>query len=81
MPAMLAGKKHLTCPRRLILDEPRDFFEALNLYNLYDKGVLAVAGGVSDQPAIYMDLMRCIGSAVGEVESELSRRAESGGRS
>lgn len=76
-PAVLGGETWDTCPRRLILDEPHDFNTALHYYKLYDKGILMFDGGVADQPPDYMQLMRIISSAVGEVEAELYERANS----
>lgn len=74
-PPEYGGGPQDTCPRRLILDEPQDFYEALHLYRLYDNGILMYDGAIADQPLDYMGLMRIIGSAIAELEGEMVRRA------
>lgn len=51
------------CPRQAVTDESREW---LALYAHYAKGHLLRAGGVEDQPAIYLQAMRVIASAVSE---------------
>ncbi len=42
----------------------------LNMYPLYVKGILAVSGGVLDQPNVYLDSMAIIANVYSEYESE-----------
>jgi hypothetical protein len=56
------------CPSRMT-DEPAKAW--IGLYNHYQAGHLYRAGGLREQPAIYMQIMRFIDGAVKE-----SRRGE-----
>ena len=58
--------KSRICPRRLITAETREW---LALYTHYEAGHLAVAGGVLDQPFIYLQAMRAISAAVNSVDA------------
>lgn len=48
------------CPHRLVSSDSRDWLE---LYQHYIDGFAAFAGGVLDQPAIYLTAMRVIAQA------------------
>ena len=39
-------------------------YQMMGLYLHYEKGVLWQAGGISDQPAIYLHAMEIIGSVI-----------------
>jgi hypothetical protein len=52
------------CPRKQIEDE--DASPWIQIYGHYANGHLYRAGGVADQPAIYMEIMRLIDGAVKE---------------
>lgn len=61
---LLTGKRLTECPLRTILraheSNPklaREVDAHLRYYGAYDRGVLLVAGGISDQPARYVELM------------------------
>jgi hypothetical protein len=61
---LLTGNPLAECPLRTILrrheEHPRLAREVdthLRYYSAYDRGVLLVAGGISNQPARYVDLM------------------------
>lgn len=49
--------KTRTCPRRLITDESRAW---IDLFRHYRAGHLCFAGGVADQPVVYLDAMQII---------------------
>ena len=49
------------CPR---FNQQADSGQCLDLDHAFINGHLAVAGGAMDQPAIYMQAMRCIASAM-----------------
>jgi len=51
--------KSKTCLLPKITDRTNNFFK---LYKHYSKGVLLVAGGLYDQPAIYIEAMDIIGN-------------------
>lgn len=54
----IAGQwKSRVCPRRFVTDDSVAWFQ---LWNHYRDGHLAFAGGVLDQPALFMDAMRFI---------------------
>jgi len=50
-----------TCPRRLVTDYSTYL---IGFYSHYKAGHLLVAGGISDQPALYLDAMQLIDGAV-----------------
>lgn len=53
----------VNCPRQGI--DP-DAWQWIGLYRHYEAGHLYFAGGVADQPAIYLTVMRLIDGAVKE---------------
>ena len=57
--------KSRVCPRRLVTTESNAW---LNLYSFYRSGHLLVAGGVIDQPAIYLNVMNAIATMVAEAK-------------
>lgn len=64
---LLTGAPLRECPLRSILraheEHPalaREVDTHLRYYGAYDRGVLLVAGGISDQPARYVELMAMI---------------------
>lgn len=74
---LLTGKPLAECPLRTILrtheDHPALGHEMdvhLQYYGAYDRGVLLVAGGVSDQPARYVELMDLIDRQKHETEAK-----------
>ena len=63
----LDGWKSRRCPRTLITKESQAW---LDLYSHYVKGHLYRAGGVEDQPALYLEAMRIIAGYVAEAEDD-----------
>jgi hypothetical protein len=55
------------CPRQTITDDSRRW---LSLYPHYDKGHLFARGGLSDQPALYLDVMSLIAQTVSQARQE-----------
>ena len=51
------------CPRTMVTD---DSSHLLSLFGHYKAGHLMNAGGISDQPALYMDAMRVIDGAIAQ---------------
>lgn len=49
------------CPRRLISDDTAYLME---LFSHYKAGHLCAAGGLMDQPVLYLDAMRVIDNAI-----------------
>jgi hypothetical protein len=58
--------KSRTCPRRIVTSESDSW---LQLFSLYKSGHLLVAGGVIDQPAIYLHAMTLIESLISQARS------------
>lgn len=58
--------KSRICPRRLITQESSDW---LRLFALYKAGHLLEAGGVIDQPAVYLHAMTLIGVLVTQAQA------------
>ena len=54
------------CPRRLVTADS-DYL--LSLYSHYKAGHLLAAGGLSDQPALYLDAMRVIDIAIAKARN------------
>ena len=67
-PAILIGEAHETCPLRLVKDEPGDFGRAVQLYSLYQNGVMLQDGALLEQPNPYIELMYVIACAAAEIE-------------
>lgn len=74
---LLTGKPLTECPLRTILrlqeTQPaisREVDTHLRYYGAYDRGVLLVAGGISDQPARYVELMDRIDQQKHETETK-----------
>jgi hypothetical protein len=74
---LLTGKPLAECPLRTILrmqeTDPhlsREVDTHLRYYGAYDRGVLLVAGGISDQPARYVELMALIDQQKNETEAK-----------
>ena len=63
----LGDWKSSRCPRRAVSPESRFW---LDLYSHYAKGHLYASGGVSDQPAVYLDVMALISSYVSEAQDD-----------
>jgi hypothetical protein len=74
---LLTGEPLAECPLRTILraheERPalaREVDAHLRYYGAYDRGVLLVAGGISDQPARYIELMDRIDRQKNETEAK-----------
>lgn len=52
-----------TCPRKMVTE---DSCYLLSLYSHYKAGHLLKAGGVSEQPYLYMEAMRVIDGAIAQ---------------
>jgi hypothetical protein len=63
----LDGWKSRFCPRQQTTDESHNW---LRLYTLYKAGHLLEAGGLLDQPAIYVNTMATIESLVARATSK-----------
>jgi hypothetical protein len=62
----LPGWKSRFCPRQLVTAESAEW---LRLFHLYKAGHLLVAGGLLDQPAIYVQTMSTIESLLARARS------------
>jgi len=60
-------EKHRTCPANIV---ETSLIPILNLYSAYQDGFLWTAGGISAQPAAYMQAIQLIGSEVAKIEKE-----------
>jgi hypothetical protein len=69
-PVEFDGEKLLRCPRRLLLDDPWYVNEIWWLYAKYVDGILPEHGGLYDQPAKYLAVMRILDSAKSGADSE-----------
>ena len=65
----LDGETTNECPRQRVTDDSRRW---LSLYPHHEKGHLFLAGGISDQPAIYLEAMTTIASAIEQARRELN---------
>lgn len=52
-----------------------DSHRFLRLHKHYDKGLLPHAGGICDQPNLYIEAMECLEHAFAGIESERRRDA------
>jgi hypothetical protein len=59
--------KSRICPRKLITDSTRSW---LQIFSAYKAGYLLVAGGILDQPAIYIAAMTTIDGLINEARRE-----------
>jgi hypothetical protein len=59
-----------TCPRRLVSS---DSYHMLDLYGHYKAGHLLIDGGIFDQPALYLESMRVIDSAIAKVRENAGK--------
>lgn len=46
----------------------------LRLYRHYDKGILAHAGGICDQPNLYLESMEVLDKTFNQIESDKLKR-------
>lgn len=69
-PVELDGEKQLRCPRRILLDEPRYISEVWWLYSKYVDGILPEHGGLYDQPAKFLAVVRLLDGAKSAATSE-----------
>jgi hypothetical protein len=58
--------KSQICPRRVVTRESRAL---ISLYNLYKAGFLLKAGGLLEQPAVYLFAMNAIDSYAAEARA------------
>jgi hypothetical protein len=73
-PIELDGEPQLRCPRRPLLERPVYFDELFWLYSNYTSGILPEAGGLVNQPAKLMAMLRCLKSAKSAAEREKDER-------
>lgn len=66
--------KSRICPRKLITDESHQW---LRLFASYRAGYLLEAGGILDQPAIYISTMNAIDGYVARANREWSQKPKS----
>lgn len=52
------------CPRRFIKEDPEWWYDLINHHNAYEAGILPNAGGLADQPALFLPLMATISNAL-----------------
>lgn len=74
----LAGEPIERCPRRIIKEDPAAFSYVLQLYALYDKGILLAPGALQDQPYNYVEAMFVVGGAVAEIQDYYQSQSEKG---
>jgi len=72
----MIGEAHETCPLRLVLDEPGDFGRAIQLYSLYQNGVLMQDGALLEQPNTYIEIMYVISCAASEIEKHYNDKSK-----
>jgi hypothetical protein len=66
LPGLIPWESRI-CPRKLVTPETRAW---LQIYSTYKAGFLLVAGGILDQPAIYINAMTTIDSLVAEARKK-----------
>ena len=76
----IEGQLLTRCPKRLFLDHPDDMSEVLWYYSNYKRGLLPVAGGLLDQPALLMEMFKVIDSAMNAIEIERSKEGRGGSK-
>jgi hypothetical protein len=75
-PVEMDGEKQLRCPRRLLLDKPEFVTEIWWLYSKYVEGILPEHGGLYDQPAKFLAVMRVLDSARAAADSEKDQQEQ-----
>ena len=78
---MLTDEPILLCPIRALQIAPQELQAEvirmrMELFPLFEKGLLLVKGGVADQPARYVEYMRTIEDLNGQVKAKLNQSAE-----
>lgn len=69
-PVELDGEKLKRCPRRMLLDQPIYAGEIWWLYSRYSDGMLPEHGGLYDQPAKYLAVVRLLETVRAAADSE-----------
>lgn len=69
-PTPMDGEKLLRCPRRILLDQPTLIHEVWWLYSRYVDGMLPEHGGLYDQPAKFLAVVRLLEDAKSAATSE-----------
>jgi hypothetical protein len=73
-PIELDGEKQVRCPRRMMLDEPQFISEVWWLYSKYTDGILPEHGGLYDQPARFIAVVRLLDNVKASATSEQEDR-------
>lgn len=68
-------EKHRTCPANIV---ETSLVSLLNLYAAYESGFLWTGGGISNQPAAYVQSMNLIGGEVNRIQKEKSEDKKGG---
>lgn len=69
-PLELDGEKQMRCPRRMLLDYTAYMNEVWWLYGNYKEGILPEHGGLYDQPAKLLAVIRVLDSTKSAANSE-----------
>ena len=62
------GERHYTCPRRPLLDQPREFSYWLSLFRDYRKGMWPERGARLDQAAVVLQMFLIMDSTYAMIE-------------
>lgn len=73
-PVVLDDEPQERCPRRILLDKPGYMREIWWLYQRYSDGIFPEQGGLYDQPAKYLAVMRLLEEARAVADSEKEDR-------
>lgn len=73
-PVTLDGEVMVRCPRRIMLDRPHWLNEVWWLYSKYVDGIFPEHGGLSDQPAKYLAVVRLLEATKTAADSEKDQR-------
>lgn len=65
-PFSFDGEKITRCPLRPFREDPRSFSEYFQLYSFREKNIPAEVGAFYDQPAVYIEIMQEIDSAMSD---------------
>lgn len=69
-PVEMDGEKLLRCPKRPLLDKPKELGEIFWLYRNYERGILPEEGSLLSQPNRLMTLLAALESAKSRAEAE-----------
>lgn len=75
MPVYMMGEEHKTCPRRPLLDQPREFTYWLALFRDYRKGMWPEQGARLDQAAVVLQMFQIMDGVYATIEEHRNNEA------